>query len=127
MAHLRKRFGIMVVLVFAFSGATLWAHGKKAAPINSVAIQVNIRSRQVMPSVIHVHQGERVRLVVNAADGRSEFQLRAYGIDQILHQAEPAIIEFTASKPGTFTYHCRALTGLWRHSLKGKLVVEARP
>lgn len=126
MAHPRRRLGIMVLLVLAFSGVSLWASGKKASPINSVAIQVNIRKRHVLPAVIHVHQGERVRLVVDAADGPSEFVLRAFGIDQILHQAEPAIIEFTASKPGTFAYRCRALRGLWRHTLKGKLVVTAR-
>jgi cytochrome c oxidase subunit 2 len=82
---------------------------------------------QFDPSVITVKQGEKVRLIITATDRDHGFKLDEYGINQKLKKGDPATIEFTADKPGTFTFRCSEFCGLGHMKMKGKLVVEKAP
>jgi cytochrome c oxidase subunit 2 len=76
------------------------------------------------PDMITVKKGEKVRLIITATDCEHEFRLDAFDIIQVLKKGDPEIIEFTASKAGTFEFKCSVYCGLGHRKMKGKLVVE---
>ncbi len=89
--------------------------------------KMTAKKYQFDPSVITVKQGDKVRLVITATDRDHGFKLDEYGINQKLKKSDPASIEFTADKPGTFTFRCSEFCGLGHPRMKGKLVVEKAP
>lgn len=76
------------------------------------------------PSSLTVKKGERVRLIITATDCEHEFRLNAFDILQALKKGDPEIIEFTASKAGTFTFKSSVYCGKGHGRLNGKLTVE---
>lgn len=121
-----------VILIFSsllfFSPAAARA---QAQPTGGAAPQVRefkmtARKYKFDPDVITVNQGDHVRLIITALDRDHGFKLEAYGINQKLNKGDPATIEFTATKPGTFTFRCSVFCGLGHRRMKGKLIVEAR-
>ncbi len=90
-------------------------------------IKMTAKKYQFDPKEITVKQGEKVRLIITAADHDHGFKLDEYGINQKLQKGVPATIEFTADKPGTFTFRCSVFCGLGHPRMKGKLIVEKAP
>ena len=76
------------------------------------------------PAVIAVKKGEKVRLLITAADCDHEFKLDAFDINQVLKKGSTETIEFTADKSGTFEFKCSVYCGHGHGKMKGKLVVE---
>lgn len=87
-------------------------------------IKMTAKKYQFDPNVITVKQGEKVRLIITALDRKHGFKLDAFRINQVLEKGDPATIEFTADKSGTFEFHCSVVCGLGHHRMKGKLIVE---
>ena len=86
--------------------------------------QMTAKKYQFDPNVITVKKGEHVKLVITALDRDHGFKLEAFGIDQKLKKGDPATVEFTADKAGTFPFKCSDFCGLGHGKMKGKLVVE---
>ena len=86
--------------------------------------QMTAKKYQFDPNVITVKKGERVKLVITALDRDHGFKLEAFGINQKLKKGDPATIEFTADKAGTFPFQCSEFCGFGHGKMKGKLVVE---
>jgi cytochrome c oxidase subunit II len=122
----RRSAAVLMGVVLMFLPAVA-PRGEESPPPKTVVIKMTARKDQLSPETVTVRQGDRVRLIVTALDGKREFRLDDYGIDQILLKGDPAIIEFTASKPGTFTFRCLSLSGRGHKKLKGSLVVSPRP
>ena len=76
------------------------------------------------PAVFTVKRGEKVRLIITALDHDHGFKLDAYGINQVLKKGDPATVEFTADKPGTFEFKCSVFCGMGHGRMKGKLIVQ---
>lgn len=76
------------------------------------------------PDVITVKKGEKVRLLITAADHDQGIKIDGYDINQALKKGETETIEFTADKPGTFSFKCSVYCGHGHGKMKGKLVVE---
>jgi cytochrome c oxidase subunit II len=87
-------------------------------------IKMTAKKYEFNPKEITVKQGEKVRLIITATDRDHGFKLDEYGINQKLQKGVPATIEFTADKPGTFTFRCSEFCGLGHPRMKGKLIVE---
>ncbi len=85
---------------------------------------ITAKSHEFDPSVITVKKGEKVRLLITAADRDHGFKLEGYDIDQVLKQGHTETIEFTADKAGTFTFKCSVYCGRGHGKMKGKLIVE---
>jgi len=98
---------------------------ESAAPLGGVRkIQMTAKKYMFNPSVITLKRGERVKLVITALDRDHGFKLEAFGIDQKLKKAEPATVEFTADKAGSFAFQCSKFCGFGHGKMTGKLVVE---
>ena len=76
------------------------------------------------PGVITVKKGEKVRLIITATDRDHGIKIEGYDINQELKKGDPATIEFTADKAGTFEFKCSVWCGHGHGKMKGKLVVE---
>ncbi len=89
-------------------------------------IQVTAKKYEFNPKVITVKKGEHVKLIITALDRDHGFKLDAFKINQKLKKGDPATIEFTADKAGTFPFHCSDFCGMGHLKMKGKLIVEGR-
>ena len=87
-------------------------------------IQMTAKNFEFDPSEIKVKKGEKVRLIITAASHDHGFKLDAFGINQVLKKGDPATIESTADKAGTFEFKCSVYCGHGHGKMKGKLVVE---
>ncbi|HEY6348553.1 MAG TPA: cupredoxin domain-containing protein [Candidatus Angelobacter sp.] len=87
-------------------------------------IQVTAKKYEFSPSPIRVKKGEHVKLLITAIDHDHGFQLEAFHIKQKLKKGEPATIEFTPDKAGSFPFKCSAFCGLGHGGMKGTLIVE---
>ncbi len=114
--------------LFLFVGISmaiaLLAAGQDTRSGEAHVIKMTAKKYEFNPKEITVKQGEKVRLIITATDRDHGFKLEEYGINQKLQKGIPATIEFTADKPGTFTFKCSEFCGLGHPKMKGKLVVE---
>ena len=113
----------MIFLLVMLSNA---APGKAMPPVPAQVHEITVTARKYEfdPPVITVKKGEKVRLLITAADHDHGFKLEAFDIDQLIMKGSTATIEFTASKSGTFEFKCSHYCGLGHGKMKGKLVVE---
>ena len=110
-----------------------------AAPVRTVAqvakdvgtgvqavreIQVTLRKYEFSPSSLRVRKGERVKLVMAAADHDHGFKLDDFDINQKILKGTTVVVEFTADKAGTFQFRCSNVCGIGHRGMKGTLVVE---
>ena len=95
-----------------------------AASGDAHEFRMTAKKYQFEPNVITVKKGEHVKLVITALDRDHGFKLEAFGINQKLKKGDPATIEFTADKAGTFPFQCSDFCGFGHGKMKGKLVVE---
>jgi cytochrome c oxidase subunit II len=80
------------------------------------------------PETIEVMEGERVRLVMTSADGVHGLQIKKFRVNKLIPRGNtPVTIEFLASEPGTYEILCSEECGKGHNTMKGTLVVTARP
>jgi len=87
-------------------------------------IQVTLRKYEFNPGSLRVRKGERVKLVMTAADHDHGFKLDDFDINQKIPKGTTVVVEFTADKAGTFQFRCSIVCGLGHRGMKGTLVVE---
>src|ERR1700678_827214 len=75
-------------------------------------IQVTLRKYEFSPGSLSVKKGERVRLVMSAADRDHGFKLDDFDINQKIPKGTTAVVEFTADKAGTFQFRCSNVCGI---------------
>ena len=104
------------------NSVSCWAQEPATSGVHE--IKMTAKKYQFDPNTITVKKGEKVRLVITALDRDHGFKLDAYDINQKLKKGDPATIEFTADKAGTFPFQCSDFCGLGHGKMKGKLIVE---
>lgn len=116
----RMLFAAVSLLIPIMLGAS---PNKQPAP-DVHEIQVTAKKYEFSPNPIRVKKGEPVKLVITAEDHDHGFKLDAFHIDQKLKKGEPATIEFTPDKTGTFPFKCSVFCGMHHGKMKGELIVE---
>ena len=96
----------------------------QSTPAGVHEVTMTAKNYEFEPSVITVKKGEKVRLMITATDRDHGIKIDGYDINQELKKGDPATIEFTADKAGTFEFKCSVYCGLGHRKMKGKLVVE---
>ncbi len=122
MKRLKKYLAAVAVLVVLAFGAIAPAPAGQTGAAKE--IQMTAKKYQFDPNVVTVKKGEHVKLVITALDRDHGFKLEAFGINQKLKKGDPATIEFTADKTGTFQFQCSEFCGFGHGRMKGKLIVE---
>ena len=111
----------------AVASCALVTQMEYVAPDGTHVIGVEVERFEFIPQRIRVRQGERVRLVFTSRDTRHGVVIAEYGIyeDEIPPRGKGEVaVEFTADRPGTFTYRCAHLCGAGHAMMRGLLVVE---
>ena len=112
-------------VLFAVASATVTAQEAASAGGGEGAeIKVTAKRYEFSPNVITVKKGEHVKLIITALDRDHGFKLEAFSINQKLKKGDPATIDFTADKAGTFPFQCSDFCGFGHRKMKGKLVVQ---
>lgn len=76
------------------------------------------------PANITVKEGDKVKLTINSLDVPHGFSIDELNIKQDIEVGKPAIIEFTATKKGTFRFYCSLFCGTGHKEMEGQLIVE---
>lgn len=108
---------------------------------NGQTIEMTAKKYEFNPSPVHVKQGTRVRLKITTLD-------RAHGVKFNLYpdgaaskgdpglvfsgkqdcfkvdKDSPAVVEFVAHTPGTYSFKCCVHCGLGHGHMKGQLIVD---
>ena len=75
-------------------------------------IQLTLRKYEFNPGSLRVRKGERVKLVMTAADHDHGFKLDDFDINQKIPKGTTVVVEFIAAKAGTFQFRCSNVCGL---------------
>ncbi len=86
-------------------------------------IHMGVRQYVWEPATITAKQGELVRLIVHNADVLHGLVIPELGVDQDI-PPDGAVIEFVASKAGSFEFFCSIWCGEGHMEMRGRLVVE---
>ena len=90
-------------------------------------VEVTASRFEFNPSVLEVHEGERVRLVVRSVDVTHGLAIKQYDVKvKIPKGGEAVTIEFVADRPGTFRFACSEYCGSGHRRMKGRLVVKPK-
>ena len=81
-------------------------------------IVVDAKQFEFTPNVIHVKEGEKIRIKINNLDVEHAISIPELGID--IHGEG----EFVAGKKGNFSFSCHIYCGSGHSSMQGVLVVE---
>src|SRR3989344_1007433 len=81
-------------------------------------IVVDAKQFEFTPNVIHVKEGEKIRIKINNLDVEHAISIPELGID--IHGEG----EFVAEKKGNFTFSCHIYCGSGHENMKGVLIVE---
>lgn len=87
-------------------------------------IHMGVRQYAWDPSVIEAKQGELVRLIIHNADVQHGLVIPDLNVMNIDIPPEGAVIEFEASKVGTFVFFCSYYCGEDHSLMRGKIVIE---
>jgi cytochrome c oxidase subunit 2 len=77
------------------------------------------------PSIIEVQQGDRVVVRLRSTDVEHGFEIDDFGVRRVVPKTgEVVTAEFTASRPGTYTFRCSEYCGEGHRGMTGTLVVH---
>lgn len=86
-------------------------------------IHMGVRQYEWDPATIIAKKGELVRLIIHNADVKHGLVIPDLGVNQDV-PPDGAIVEFVASKVGTFEFFCSVYCGEGHMEMRGKIVVE---
>lgn len=130
-----------LVLAVGFSGAVGLAGPANAPQADVKVIEMTAKKYEFSPSPVHVKAGTKVQLKITALDRKHGFKIEVYpdGSDKkgdpglvftskedcfTVDKDAPAVVEFVAKTPGTYSFKCCVHCGLGHGGMKGQLIVE---
>ncbi|OGI16141.1 MAG: hypothetical protein A2878_03240 [Candidatus Moranbacteria bacterium RIFCSPHIGHO2_01_FULL_54_31] len=84
---------------------------------------MGVRQYAWEPATITAKKGELVRLIVHNADVLHGLVIPDLGVNQDI-PSDGAVVEFTASKAGTFEFFCSVWCGEGHMEMRGKIVIQ---
>ena len=87
-------------------------------------IHMGVRQYVWEPATITAKKGELVRLIIHNADVKHGIVIPELGVMEGDIPPEGAVIEFTASKVGTFEFFCSVYCGEGHMEMRGKIIIE---
>lgn len=87
-------------------------------------IHMGVRQYVWEPATITAKKGELVRLIIHNADVKHGLVIPDLGIMEGDIPSEGAVIEFSASKTGTFEFFCSVYCGEGHMEMRGKIIIQ---
>ncbi len=93
------------------------------APVREITIQAS--NWKFEPSEVRVKEGERVKITLQGVSGMHAIAIPELGVKSAtVNAGETTIVEFVASKKGTFSFKCSVFCGEGHADMTGNLIVE---
>ncbi|MFB3817184.1 MAG: hypothetical protein ACE147_05915 [Candidatus Methylomirabilales bacterium] len=86
-------------------------------------IRIQARQYAYAPGAVEVGRGDRVTLVLEAADMTHGLYVDGYGVEAVAVPGRPARVSFVADQPGRFRLRCSRVCGPLHPFMLGDLVV----
>ncbi len=86
-------------------------------------IHMGVRKYEWDPATVTAKKGELVRLIIHNADVKHGLVIPDLGVNQDIPE-DGAVVEFVASKVGTFEFFCSVWCGEGHMEMRGKIVIE---
>ncbi len=86
-------------------------------------IHMGVRQYVWEPATITAKKGELVRLIIHNADVKHGLVIPDLGVNQDV-LPDGAVVEFVASKVGTFEFFCSVWCGEGHMEMRGKIVIQ---
>lgn len=86
-------------------------------------IHMGVRQYVWEPATITAKKGELVRLIIHNADVKHGLVIPDLGVNQDV-PPDGAVVEFVASKIGTFEFFCSVWCGEGHMEMRGKIVIQ---
>lgn len=126
---------LILVVVIIIAGAVYFSAREKNETANSIKdaeeitmvekeFSMTARRFAFEPDNIRVKKGDAVKLKITSVDVTHGFSISEFGVNAELKPSQTTIVEFVASKSGTFTFSCSVVCGAGHPDMKGTLVVE---
>lgn len=97
----------------------------KKVPVSPVKeFTMTVQNWKFSPSVITVKKGDKVRLHITSIDIEHGFDLKEFNINVVLEPGVSQVVEFMASKKGTFHFRCSVPCGAGHRDMKGTIIVQ---
>lgn len=109
---------------------TTWVSARQDPATATAPREIEVIAKRFAfePARIEATDGERLRLLVRSGDGVHGVQIKKFRVNRLIPRGgTPVAIEFVASSPGTYEILCSEECGEGHESMKGVLVVVARP
>jgi cytochrome c oxidase subunit 2 len=110
-----------------FCSILLWSSVTTSEPPER-AFEITASRFSFQPDLIEVMEGDRVKLTLRSADTTHGFGIKGWNVRaRIPKGGEPVTLEFVADRAGSFDFICTEYCGKGHKTMKGRLVVAARP
>jgi len=93
--------------------------------------KINLKAKQFKwePNLIVVNKGEKIKITIESEDVNHGFEIHTYDMDEWdittnIEKGESQIVEFTASKAGSFKFVCSIYCGSAHESMAGDFIVK---
>ena len=113
---------VIVGLAAALMAIGIGGHAQ--SPASGREIRLTAEKYDFKPDTVTVKKGDRIKLVITAADHDHGFKIDAFHINEKLPKGQAVTVEFIADQTGEFPFQCSQFCGLGHKKMKGKLVVE---
>jgi len=102
--RLRSWLGVWIAIVLIVPALVTAAEPKKFTLINVLLDGTKIW----LPSSLMVQEGQEIELtLINKLDEPHGFEIKAFGIEEVVQPKAEKIVKFTASKAGAHSYICQ--------------------
>ena len=132
---------LILAVGFSVAGGLAGPANAPQADQNVRVIEMTAKKYEFNPSPVHVKAGTRVQLKITTLDRKHGFKIEPYpdGSDKkgepglvfsskedcfVIDKDAPAVVEFVAKTPGTYSFKCCVHCGLGHGGMKGQLIVE---
>jgi cytochrome c oxidase subunit 2 len=90
----------------------------------SERINITMKKYEFVPAEVRIKRGQRVLLVITAADTQHGFHVDAFGINEPVKKGQTAEVEFVSDRAGSFPMNCSIICGARHDDMVGKIIVE---
>jgi cytochrome c oxidase subunit II len=87
-------------------------------------VHVKAKRFEFSPQVIKLKKGERVTLELESLDRKHGFEVPDLHISESIVAGEITRLTLTATRTGTFPFHCNVFCGEGHEDMTGEIVIE---
>jgi len=87
-------------------------------------IQIRAKQFSFSPNQIKLKLNEQVKFLITSEDVTHGFSLPDFGIDQAIEPGKETMVDFHASRKGTFSFVCSVTCGTGHSGMRGTIIIE---